>query len=169
MTTQINILQKTFWTPRRAARMAIFIALAAVGAMIKIPSPTGTVALDAAPGYFSALAFGGVEGGIVAALGHMLTAATAGFPLGLPIHIIVAAEQFLWAFILWYVNEKVNLWAAVIAAIFCNGVLGTLIVIPMGGIGLFTAMLPGLLVGSAVNVILAALAYLAVEKSNILK
>ena len=169
MTTQTNILKKSFWTPRRVARMAIFIALAAVGAMIKIPSPTGTVALDAAPGYFSALAFGGVEGGIVAALGHILTAATAGFPLGLPIHIIIAAEQFLWAFILWYVKEKVNLWVAVIVAIFCNGVLGALIVIPMGGIGLFTAMLPGLVVGSAINVILAALAYLAVEKSNILK
>lgn len=34
-------LRKTYWTPRRVARMAIFVALSAVGALIKIPSPTG--------------------------------------------------------------------------------------------------------------------------------
>ena len=38
-----------FFTPRRVARMAILVALSAVGAFIKIPSPTGTVALEAAP------------------------------------------------------------------------------------------------------------------------
>jgi riboflavin transporter len=94
MATQ-SIEKKTFWTPKRVARMAIFIALAAVGALIKFSSPTGTVALDAAPGFFSAVAFGWLEGGIVAVFGHILTAATTGFPLGLPIHLVIAAEQFL--------------------------------------------------------------------------
>jgi uncharacterized membrane protein len=159
---------KTYWTPRRVARMAIFIALSAVGALIKIPSPTGTVALDSGPGYFSAISFGWLEGGIVAAFGHILTAATTGFPLSIPIHIVIAGEQFLWAVVFWFVKDKVNIWVAVVAATFCNGILGDLIAIPIGGMGLFTALLPGLVVASAVNTILAALAYLIVKRSNLI-
>ena len=158
-----------FWTPKRMARMAVFIALSAVGSLIKIPSPTGTVALDAAPGFFSAIAFGWLEGGIVAGLGHLLTAATTGFPLGIMIHLLVAGEQFLWAAVFWFVKEKVNIWAAAAAAIFCNGVLGALILLPMGGIGLYISMLPGLLVGSVVNVVIAAAAYIGVSKGGLLK
>lgn len=37
--------------PRRIARLAILIALSAVGALIKIPSPVGTVAFDSAPAF----------------------------------------------------------------------------------------------------------------------
>ncbi|MGI6424678.1 MAG: hypothetical protein ACOX2A_05490 [Tepidanaerobacteraceae bacterium] len=40
------------------ALMGMFIALSIVGAFIKIPSPTGTVALDSAPGYTAALLLG---------------------------------------------------------------------------------------------------------------
>ena len=159
---------KTFWTPRRVARMAIFTALAAVGALIKIPSPTGTVALDSGPGYFSAVSFGWLEGGIVAALGHMLTAATTGFPLTVPIHLIIAAEQFLWAAVFWLVQDKVNIWVAIVVATFCNGVVGDLITIPLGGMGMFISFLPSLIVGSAVNIILAALAYLIVKRSKLI-
>ena len=160
---------KTFWSPRRVARMAIFTALAAVGALLKIPSPTGTVALDAAPGYFSAVAFGWLEGGIVSAFGHMLTAATTGFPLGLPIHMLIAGEQFVWAALFAFLKQKTNIWVAIIAATFCNGILGGLIVIPMGGMGLYLSLLPGLVIGSAVNVILAALAYVGISKSGLIK
>ena len=158
----------TFWTPRRVARMAIFIALAAVGALIKIPSPTGTVALDSSPGYFSAVAFGWLEGGIVIALGHILTAATTGFPLGIPVHLFVAVQMFAWAVVFWFLKEKVHLWAGVVVATFCNGVLGAMTVIPIGGIGLFTALLPGLVVGSAINIVLAALAFMIVDRSGLI-
>jgi uncharacterized membrane protein len=158
----------TYWTARRVARMAIFIALSAVGSLIKIPSPTGTVALDSGPGYFSAISFGWLEGGIVAAFGHILTAATTGFPLSIPIHLIIAVEQFLWAALFWLVKDKVNIWVAVVVATFCNGILGDLIAIPLGGIGLFTALLPGLVLASAINTILAALAYLIVKRSNLI-
>jgi riboflavin transporter len=163
-----SYVAKTFWTPRRVARMAIFTALAAVGALIKIPSPTGTVALDSGPGYFSAVSFGWLEGGIVAALGHILTAATTGFPLTVPIHLIIAAEQFLWAVVFWLVKDKINIWVAVVVATFCNGLIGDLIAIPLGGMGLFMALLPGLVLGSAINTILAAVAYLIVKRSKLI-
>lgn len=65
---------------RQIARIGVFIALSAVGAMIKRPSPVGTIGLDAAPGFFCALAFGYVEGAAVIAIGHLLTSAVLGFP-----------------------------------------------------------------------------------------
>lgn len=54
--------KKVYFTPKRIARVAILVALSAVGAFIKLPSPTGTVALDSAPGFVAAAAFGPGEG-----------------------------------------------------------------------------------------------------------
>ena len=42
---------------KKIARVGILIALCVVGALIKIPSPTGSVALDAAPAFLAAFAF----------------------------------------------------------------------------------------------------------------
>lgn len=160
-------LRRGFWTPRRVARMAILIALSGVGALIKIPSPTGTVALDSAPGYFTAAAFGPVEGGIVAGLGHLFTALTTGFPLGLPFHLFVAVQQAVWAVVFWLLATRVNLWVGVAAAIFLNGVVASLLVIPVGGTGLAVGLLLPLTVGSAVNVLVAVAAYKVVRRSNL--
>ena len=52
MTTQANVQERqSFWQVKRMVLMALFMALSVIGAMIKIPSPTGTVALDSAPGF----------------------------------------------------------------------------------------------------------------------
>ena len=59
---------------KRIAYMAVFTALSAVGAMIKIPSPVGTIGLDAAPGYFCGPALGDMEGICVIFRGHLITA-----------------------------------------------------------------------------------------------
>lgn len=77
-----------FLEPKRIARIAIFIALSAVGALVKAPSPTGTVALDACPGFFSEVIFGAQEGSAVISLGHLLTTAITGFPLGVSTHFL---------------------------------------------------------------------------------
>lgn len=159
-------IKKGFWTPRRVARIAIMIALSGVGAMIKIPSPTGTVALDSAPGFFSAVAFGPLDGAIVGALGHLFTAATTGFPLGLPMHLFVGVQQAMWAIMFWLLATRVNLWVGVVGAILCNGVIASALLIPIGGVGLFLSLLVPLTVGSAINVIISALAYKIVKKSN---
>lgn len=161
-------LKKSFWSPRRVARIAILIALGTVGAFIKLPSPTGTVALDSAAGFFTAVAFGPIDGAIVGGLGHMFTAATTGFPLGLPIHLYVALQMVIWVALFWFIARKVNLWFGVVVAIFCNGVISAALLIPIGGVGMFVAMVLPLLVGSAINIIIAALAFKVVEKSNII-
>lgn len=158
----------TYWHPKRVARMAIFVALSAVGAFIKIPSPTGTVAFDSFPGYFSAVSFGWSEGAIVAAIGHMLTAATTGFPLSVPIHLLVAVEMALFAAAYWWTNRRLGLIPAVIVAVILNGVVAAFIMIPIGGMGMALGLLLPLIVGSAANIIISAVAYTIVKKSKLI-
>lgn len=156
-----------FFTPRRVARMAILVALSAVGAFIKIPSPTGTVALDAAPAFLGAIAFSPVEGSIVGALGHLLSALTTGFPLGLPIHLLVAAEMALFVWIFGVVARRVNVWLAMVVGILLNGVGGAALMIPIGGVGLFTSLVVPLLVGATINVVVAVLAWRALVAAGL--
>lgn len=161
-------IKKEFFTPKRIARISILIAISAVGSMIKIPSPTGTVALDSCTGYFSAVTFGWLEGSIIAGLGHLLSAFTAGFPLGLPVHLYIAVQMALWVSVFWYVAKKINLTLAMIIAILLNGIVSSLLIIPIGGVGMATALIVPLLVGAFVNVLIATLAYKIVEKSNLI-
>lgn len=160
--------QKEYFSPKRIARISILIAISAVGSLIKIPSPTGTVALDSCTGYFSAVAFGWIEGSLVAGLGHMLSAFTTGFPLGLPVHLYIGFQMSIWVSVFWFIANKINLIVAIIVAILLNGVVSSYLIIPFGGVGMATALLLPLIVGSAVNIIIAALAYKIVKKSNFL-
>jgi riboflavin transporter len=147
--------RKNYFTPRRIARVAILVALSAVGAFIKLPSPTGTVALDSAPAFVAAAAFSPAEGAIVGALGHMFSALITGFPLGLPIHILVAVSMIVFVFLFGLVARKVNIWVAIPVGIILNGVGGAALLIPIYGLGIFATLVLPLLVGSAINVIIA--------------
>jgi uncharacterized membrane protein len=159
---------RTFLTPRRIARMSIFVALSAVGAMTKIPSPTGTVALDSCMGYFSAAAFGYWEGGCVGALGHILTALTMGFPLGIPVHVYISVQMALWVMAFRFLTVKVHPIAGIVGATFLNGFGSAYLIIPFGGIGLATALVLPLTVGSLANILIASAAYSIVKKSNMI-
>jgi len=161
--------KRTFFTPRRVARLSIFTALSAVGAMTKIPSPTGTVALDSCLGYFSAAAFGYGEGALIAALGHLLTALTTGFPLGIPVHCYIALQMALWVMVFRFFTVRVHPFMGIVVAVLLNGIASAYLIIPFGGIGLATALVVPLLVGSAANVIIANLAYTIVKRSNMIE
>jgi uncharacterized membrane protein len=162
----IDPRKRIYFTPRRIARIAIFIALSAVGALTKIPSPTGTVALDSCMGYFSAAAFGSAEGALVAALGHLLTSFTMGFPLGLPVHFYVALQMALWVMVFRVLTVRVHTLAGIVGAVLLNGVGSAYLIIPFGGIGLATALVVPLVIGSAANVVIASAAYSIVKKSG---
>lgn len=144
-----------YFTPKRIARVAILVALSAVGAFIKLPSPTGTVALDSAPAFVAAAAFGPGEGAIVGALGHMFSALITGFPLGLPIHILVAVSMIVWIALFGIVARKVNIWVAIPVGIILNGVGGAALLIPIYGFGIFATLVLPLVVGSAINIVIA--------------
>jgi uncharacterized membrane protein len=143
--------------------MGLFIALSAVGAFIKVPSPTGTVALDSAPGFLAALLLGPGPGAAAAALGHLFSSLFAGFPMTLPIHIIVALEMAAFAAIYGHIG-KINLPVGVIAVSLLNGIIApaTFIPMPQFGMAFFTAMLIPLLVASSANVTVSALVYKAI-------
>jgi uncharacterized membrane protein len=155
---------------RRLTRLALLIALSAVGALIKVPGPTGTTALDALPGYLAAFLFAPGEGALVASLGHLASAATAGFPLTIPIHLVVALEMAGCAALAGVSARRLGMAAGVAVAIVCNGVLapGILTLVPSPVTeGLFLALLAPLLVAATLNAAGAALVAAALRRRSV--
>lgn len=148
--------------------MGLFIALSVIGAIIKIPSPTGTVALDSMPGYLAALLLGGIPGAVVAFLGHMATAASTGFPMTLPIHLLVACEMAVIMLVVGYTAKKLHLIAGLILGLILNGVVSpaSFILFPQFGTAFFISMVLPLTVGSLINIIPAGLVYYPLRKIN---
>ena len=136
--------------------MAMLIALSAVGSLIKV---FNTVAFDSMPGYFAALFLGGWQGALVIALGHMLTALTSGFVLGIPIHIYVAAQMAVYSYLFRFFYDRFNIYVGVIVATILNGPVSALLMVPIFGWGFFVAWVGPLTVASFVNILLAALVY----------
>ncbi len=166
--TDIPDINRDVLLVKRAAYIAIFIALSAVGAMIKIPSPVGTIGLDSAPGYFCALAFGYVEGAAVIFIGHLLTAGVVGFPLGLPLHLFIGIQMALWAIIVRLIKQKVGLWPAVLAGVVLNGVVSAFTTVFIGGMGAVIGIMPFLIAGSLFNLLVAAIAYKSLKKGKLI-
>ena len=138
-------------------RLAVLVALCGVGAFIKIPSPTGTVALDSLPGYMAAVLIGGWGGAVVGMLGHLLSAWTVWFQLGIVIHLYIAVQMAVYVGIFGYLFGKGQKVLAIVVAIVLNGIVAPALMIPLYGTGFFYAMVLPLAVGSAVNIVLAAI------------
>lgn len=166
--TEQQDLPLSVWNVKQLVIMAIFIALSAVGSLIKIPSPVGTIGMDSAPGFFCALAFGGLSGAVVIAFGHLLASAVVGFPLTIPVHLYVALQMALWALCYRWVNQKLGLIPAVIVGIVLNGVVSSFAMLPMMGMGGVLGLLPFLVLGSVLNVIISAIAYKAIKGSRLI-
>ena len=140
---------------RKLVRIATFIALSGVGAYIKVPSPTGTVALDSLPGYLAAALLGGWPGAVVGALGHLFSAWVVAMPLGLPLHLIIAAQMAVSVSVFGYLFRNGQKAAAIAVGIILNGIVAPAMLIPMLGAGFFFAMVAPLVIISAVNIMLA--------------
>ncbi len=145
--------------------LAMFCALSAIGAQIHIQ---GSIALDALPAYLAALLLGGPGGAVVGALGHLLSSGLAGFPLTLPLHLVIAVEMALICFVTGWLKQKRNLSTPVcaVAAFVLNAFVSPLILLVWPGMGLAIclALLPSLAAGSAVNAFGAALLWYALRK-----
>lgn len=150
---------------------ATFTAASALGGLIKIPSPVGSIAFDSAPGYFLAAYVHPVLGGIVGSLGHIASAATAGFPLG-HVHVWIAIQQFFWCFAFGFIARFFDTqWALIPAAIVAgllNGVAAPLMlgVIGIAPMSLAKAVVIVLTVASFANIIIAALAIRLITLSS---
>jgi len=159
-----------YFTTRRLTYLALMVGLSVVGATLKIPSITGTPALDSIPGYLAAALFGAKGGALVISLGHLATALTAGFPLSLPIHLLIAlgmagcAAAYGWA-------VRRNLWLGLVVGVLLNGAVfpAAFILVPGFGTAFFAAMLVPLLIASVLNVALATGLYVILDRSLDLK
>ena len=138
--------------------IALLVALSAVAAYVPLPSPTGTVALDSAPGYFAVLAFGGGSGAVVLGLGHIFSSLKSGFPLG-ALHILIAFLMAGCGLVYNWFYHRFNLISASIVGILLNGIGLTAVLIPILGTGFFAAMTLPLLTGSIVNIVVAGILY----------
>lgn len=139
---------------KKISLLALMIALSAVGASIKIPAVVDSVALDALPALLAAALLGVRAGAITGALGHLLSALIGGFPLG-PMHLLIAAEMALlvWIFGALYIrNQKILAGLVFVAG---NAFVAPIPFIFLMNIGFYTAIVPSLLIGSAINTILA--------------
>ena len=150
---------------RNLVLISLLTALSAVGGLIKIPSPTGTIALDSLPGYLGAVILPGWPGAVVGALGHLFSSWTVSFPLGLPLHLYIALQMAVYVVIFGFFFKKGRKIIAVALAIVLNGVVAPALLIPILGAGMFWALVFPLIIGSAVNIILAAL----LANSNLLQ
>lgn len=141
---------------RKISAIAIFIALSAVGAMIKIPSPIGSIALDSFPALLAAVILGPVSGAIVAGLGHIISAFIGGMTLG-PFHFLIMVEMAVltWMFSILYINGKKA--GAFLLFFISNAFVLALPFAFLISPGFYTLLVPGLTVATAVNVVLAVL------------
>lgn len=114
---------------RSAVYSAVFIAASAILAYVKIPAPIGSIALDAVPGYFSGAYLGIGYGALVGALGHIASAAIAGFPLGF-VHLWIALIMTVCCIAFGGIIRSIDrTWAlipATVVAVLLNGVLAPL-------------------------------------------
>ncbi|MCQ6279215.1 ECF transporter S component [Bacillus sp. EB600] len=134
--------------------LALFIALSAVGAAIKIPAVVGSVALDASPALLAAALVGAGPGAVVGAFGHLLSALLSGFPLG-PMHLLIAAEMAVlaWIFGVLYKNNKKII--AGLVFIFGNAFVAPIPFIFLMNIGFYISIVPSLLIGSIINTLIS--------------
>ncbi len=139
---------------KRASLLAMFVALSVVGALIKIPSVIGSVALDAFPALVAAVLLGSRSGALIAGFGHLLSALIVGFPLG-PMHLLIAAEMAVLVWLFGALYEKSKRKTAVGLFLVGNGVVAPLPFLFMLGTGFYMAIMPGLVVASAINLVLA--------------
>jgi len=153
--------KKTLWI----VLLAIFIALSAVGANIKI---MGSIAFDSLPAFLAAMLIGGPEGAIVGAVGHLLSAMLAGFPLTLPMHLVIAAEMGAICYLTGWLtrNRRCPIWIASVLAFVLNAFVSPLIVIIWPGLGwaVCLTMLAPLTLASVANVAGAAVLAYALKK-----
>ncbi|MBB2483142.1 ECF transporter S component [Bacillus sp. APMAM] len=130
------------------------IALTVIGSTIKIPAIVGSVGLDA----FTGLVIAGLGsigmGAWIAAIGHLLSALLTGFPLG-SFHLLIALEMALCVFVFGILYKAGKKAIAAVAFWIGNALISPLPFIFIMDWTFFIAIVPSLMIGSALNVIVA--------------
>jgi len=158
----MNMYNKRVSKTRLLSEVAVFSALSGLGALIPIPSPVGSIALDSFPGYFMALWRGALGGALVCAIGHLLSSFRAGFPLG-PLHIVIALLMAAVGVVTALLKKRFGIIAGLIGGVSIN-VAGSVFVAPLLGWSMVPVIATFLLVASIVNAVIAGIIYKTLER-----
>mgnify|MGYP000876389320 FL=1 len=140
---------------KKLAQVGMLLALSYLGSLIKIPTPVGTTAFDSAPAYFSGLLLGGMWGALVGFFGHLFTALVSGFPLSLPIHLVIAIGMGASVLLFSYLYRRSRA-LGIIGALLANGVLLPLALLAWPNFTLqaiMVTMVPFLLLATLLNLL----------------
>lgn len=156
--------KKDLLTTNNMAKMAMLIALSVIGASIKIQ---GSIAFDSMPAFFAALYIGPLAGALVGFLGHLVSSGLSSFPLTLPVHLVIAVQMFVFIYIFGKAYRYINKFLAVLLGVFLNGVVGTLIIVPISiyfglpfnGWPLFYALIIPLSIAAFLNILIGTLVF----------
>ena len=111
---------------RTITAYALLIALCAIGGQIHFG--TYSIGFDSSPAFVGALMLGPVAGAVLGALGHIATAASTGFPLSVPMHVVVAIIMACTAGSVGYVAQKMTSSFSYVV----GGILGYVINVGLG-------------------------------------
>jgi uncharacterized membrane protein len=167
----MGIIESSRVNTKTLVLVALFIALSYVGSYIKI---FGSIAFDSFPGFLAALLLGPIYGAAIGFLGHLFTALTSGFPLSLPLHMVIAASMAITMLVFGYTYKALSKKASTAGTLIFTGITGVVLNGPvslafsiiamsfMAGIeaalGLL-ALLPFLTIAAVVNVVISITVY----------
>ena len=150
---------------------ALFIALSYIGSYIKV---FGSIAFDSFPGFLAALVLGPVYGAIIGFLGHLFTALTSGFPLSVPLHMVIAVSMAITMLVFGYTYKALIKKASTASTLILTGIIGIILNGPVSlafsmlalsfiagieaALGLLT-LLPFLTIAAVINVVMSITVY----------
>lgn len=147
--------------------VSFLIALTIIGGHVKF---FGSIALDFAPAMVGALLLGPILGMFLAFSGHILSALIAGFPLTLPVHLIIGLMMALTLLVYGRIRlndkKKVSLiiFSDMMVFVF-NVVIAQLPLIPILGLPILISITPTLAIASIINIIVAEFVYNYIPES----
>jgi len=171
----MNIMEKPKISTKNLVIIALFIALSFAGSYLKL---FGTIAFDSLPGFLAALLLGPVYGAIIGFMGHMFTALTSGFPMSIPMHIVIALTMAITMLGFGYTYKALIKKVPVLVTLIITGAAGiilngpvslafsmgvlALIAGPDAALGLI-ALLPALLIAATANVVISIILFKSLE------
>ncbi|ANZ69149.1 ECF transporter S component [Pediococcus claussenii] len=153
---------------KRLTLLALLIALCVVGANIKV---MGSVAFDSMPAFFGTLVLGPVLGGVLGLLGHLVSAGLSGFPLTLPVHLVIAGIMFLTMLAYGYLrkgvkgNTFIRVLISDVVAYAINVPLSLVFLYPILKQAVFAYFFP-LTIASIANIVVAEIVFAVIRQAR---
>lgn len=152
---------------KRMVLASTLLALCVVGANVKI---MGSIAFDSAPAFLGAIMLGPLYGAFLGFFGHMVSAALSGFPLTLPIHLIIGFFMGVCMAVFGWIRERfgkerwLNIIISDISGYAINVPLEMLFLYPLMKAAILAFFVP-LTIATILNIAVCELIYVFLPRS----